>query len=292
MLSAIFSFFKIKFAILDFVILGAIQLTLIFGANSAARETVRPSIAPFAEATMLWLVNPLLTATVENKTIEPLFCFKLSDAFRIISVAEIKFKDGDDLLFIHETMSDEKLLIFSSNGKFYTIDASQLPSGRGYGDPLKLLIDLQDNDKIISLYSVSQAGELVIASKFGYGFIVSFEDLISNRKAGKQILNLSSDDEAISSDYLKGTNIAVIGENKKMLLFNQEELPRMSKGKGVRLQKYKEGNLKSIISFNYSEGLNIVDNNGRNRNFDDIENWLGKRGQAGKKVPKGFPRNF
>ena len=207
-------------------------------------------------------------------------------------VAEIKFKDGDDLLFIHETMSDEKLLIFSSNGKFYTIDASQLPSGRGYGDPLKLLIDLQDGDKIISLYSFSQAGELVIASKFGYGFIVSFEDLISNRKAGKQILNLSSDDEAISSDYLKGTNIAVIGENKKMLLFNQEELPRMSKGKGVRLQKYKEGNLKSIISFNYSEGLNIVDNNGRNRNFDDIENWLGKRGQAGKKVPKGFPRNF
>ena len=187
-------------------------------------------------------------------------------------VAEIKFKDGDDLLFIHETMSDEKLLIFSSNGKFYTIDASQLPSGRGYGDPLKLLIDLQDDDKIISLYSFSQAGELVIASKFGYGFIVSFEDLISNRKAGKQILNLSSDDEAISSDYLKGTNIAVIGENKKMLLFNQEELPRMSKGKGVRLQKYKEGNLKSIISFNYSEGLNIVDNNGRNRNFDDIEN--------------------
>ena len=207
-------------------------------------------------------------------------------------VVEIKFKDGDDLLFIHETMSDEKLLIFSSNGKFYTIDASQLPSGRGYGDPLKLLIDLQDDDKIISLYSFSQAGELVIASKFGYGFIVSFEDLISNRKAGKQILNLSSDDEAISSDYLKGTNIAVIGENKKMLLFNQEELPRMSKGKGVRLQKYKEGNLKSIISFNYSEGLNIVDNNGRNRNFDDIENWLGKRGQAGKKVPKGFPRNF
>ena len=207
-------------------------------------------------------------------------------------VVEIKFKDGDDLLFIHETMSDEKLLIFSSNGKFYTIDASQLPSGRGYGDPLKLLIDLQDDDKIISLYSFSQAGELVIASKFGYGFIVSFEDLISNRKAGKQILNLSSDDEAISSDYLKGTNIAVIGENKKMLLFNQEELPRMSKGKGVRLQKYKEGNLKSIISFNYSEGLNIVDNNGRNRNFDDIENWLGKRGQAGKKVPKGFPRKF
>ena len=207
-------------------------------------------------------------------------------------IAEIKFKDGDDLLFVHETMSDEKLLIFSSNGKFYTIEASQLPSGRGYGDPLKLLIDLQDDDKIISLYSFSQGDELVIASKFGYGFIVAFEDLISNRKAGKQILNLSNDDKAISSDCLKGTDIAVIGENKKMLLFKREELPKMSKGKGVRLQKYKEGYLKSIISFNYNEGLNIVDNNGRNRNFDDIDNWLGKRGQAGKKVPKGFPRNF
>ncbi|MFL2820131.1 MAG: DNA topoisomerase IV subunit A [Alphaproteobacteria bacterium] len=207
-------------------------------------------------------------------------------------VAEIKFRDGDDLLFIHETMSDEKLLIFSSNGKFYTIEVSHLPSGRGYGDPLKLLIDLKDDDKIISLYSFSQTGELVIASKFGYGFIVSFEDLISNRKAGKQILNLSSDDNAISSDYLKGNEIAVIGENKKMLLFKKEELPKMSKGKGVRLQKYKEGYLKSIISFNYNEGLNIIDNNGRNRNFDDIDNWLGKRGQAGKKVPKGFPRNF
>ena len=207
-------------------------------------------------------------------------------------IAEIKFKDGDELLLIHETMSDDKLLIFSSNGKFYTIEANQLPSGRGYGDPLKLLIDLQDDDKIISLYSFSQAGELVIASKFGYGFIVSFEDLISNRKAGKQILNLSNDDKAVSSDYLKGTDIAVIGENKKMLLFKREELPKMSKGKGVRLQRYKEGYLKSIISFNYNEGLNIVDNNGRNRNFDDIDNWLGKRGQAGKKVPKGFPRNF
>jgi len=207
-------------------------------------------------------------------------------------IAEIKFKDGDELLLIHETMSDDKLLIFSSNGKFYTIEANQLPSGRGYGDPLKLLIDLQDDDKIISLYSFSQAGELVIASKFGYGFIVSFENLISNRKAGKQILNLSNDDKAVSSDYLKGTDIAVIGENKKMLLFKREELPKMSKGKGVRLQKYKEGYLKSIISFNYNEGLNIVDNNGRNRNFDDIDNWLGKRGQAGKKVPKGFPRNF
>ena len=208
------------------------------------------------------------------------------------NISEIKFKDGDELLFAQETMSDNKIMLFASNGKFYTLETNSLPSGRGYGDPLNLLIDLHDGDKIISLYSFKQKDELIIASKNGYGFIVSFNDLISNRKGGKQILNLSNDDIAMSSAKLEGTHIAVIGENKKMVIFGKEELPRMTRGKGVKLQKYKEGNLKSVLSFSYEKGLNIIDKNGRSRHFDDIENWLGKRGQAGKKVPKGFPRNF
>ena len=208
------------------------------------------------------------------------------------NISEIKFKDGDELLFVQETMSDNKIMLFASNGKFYTLETNSLPSGRGYGDPLNLLIDLHDGDKIISLYSFKQKDELIIASKNGYGFIVSFDDLISNRKGGKQILNLSNDDIAMSSAKLEGTHIAVIGENKKMVIFEKEELPRMTRGKGVKLQKYKEGNLKSVLSFSYEKGLNIIDKNGRSRHFDDIENWLGKRGQAGKKVPKGFPRNF
>ena len=208
------------------------------------------------------------------------------------NISEIKFKDGDELLFVQETMSDNKIMLFASNGKFYTLETNSLPSGRGYGDPLNLLIDLHDGDKIISLYSFKQKDELIIASKNGYGFIVSFDDLISNRKGGKQILNLSNDDIAMSSAKLEGNHIAVIGENKKMVIFEKEELPRMTRGKGVKLQKYKEGNLKSVLSFSYEKGLNIIDKNGRSRHFDDIENWLGKRGQAGKKVPKGFPRNF
>ena len=208
------------------------------------------------------------------------------------NISEIKFKDGDELLFAQETMSDNKIMLFASNGKFYTLETNSLPSGRGYGDPLNLLIDLHDGDKIISLYSFKQKDELIIASKNGYGFIVSFNDLISNRKGGKQILNLSNDDIAMSSAKLEGTHIAVIGENKKMVIFEKEELPRMTRGKGVKLQKYKEGNLKSVLSFSYEKGLNIIDKNGRSRHFDDIENWLGKRGQAGKKAPKGFPRNF
>ena len=205
---------------------------------------------------------------------------------------EIKFKDDDELFLFLETNSNNKLLFFASNGKFYTIDSDQLPSGRGFGDPLKLLIDLQDGEKIISIHSYNEEDNIILGSKYGNGFIVSHKDALSNRKSGKQILNLSEGDEAMSSDNLKGNHIAVIGENKKMLIFSLDEIPRMSKGKGVKLQRYKEGHLKKIINFNIDEGLIIVDVNGRNRLFEEIENWTGKRGQAGKKVPKGFPRNF
>ena len=208
------------------------------------------------------------------------------------NINDIKFKDGDEFLIYIEVISDGKSLIFSSNGKFYTVENNQLPSGRGYGDPLSSIIDLQDGDNIVSLHPYDQNFEVLIASKKGYGFIASSKDLLSNRKAGKQILNLTNDDEAIGSDIINGSHVAVIGENKKMLLFAKEELPKMSKGKGVRLQKYKEGNLTRVISFEFEKGLNIMDKNGRKRSFSDIDIWLGKRGQAGKKVPKGFPRNF
>ena len=208
------------------------------------------------------------------------------------NINDIKFKDGDEFLIHIEVISDGKSLIFSSNGKFYTVENNQLPSGRGYGDPLSSIIDLQDGDNIVSLHPYDQNFEVLIASKKGYGFIASSKDLLSNRKAGKQILNLTNDDEALGSDIINGSHVAVIGENKKMLLFAKEELPKMSKGKGVRLQKYKEGNLTRVISFEFEKGLNIMDKNGRKRSFSDIDIWLGKRGQAGKKVPKGFPRNF
>ena len=208
------------------------------------------------------------------------------------NINDIKFKDGDEFLIHIEVISDGKSLIFSSNGKFYTVENNQLPSGRGYGDPLSSIIDLQDGDNIVSLHPYDQNFEVLIASKKGYGFIASSKDLLSNRKAGKQILNLTNDDEAVGSDIINGSHVAVIGENKKMLLFAKEELPKMSKGKGVRLQKYKEGNLTRVISFEFEKGLNIMDKNGRKRSFSDIDIWLGKRGQAGKKVPKGFPRNF
>ncbi len=189
-------------------------------------------------------------------------------------------------------MNNNKILLLASNGKFFTIDANMLPSGRGFGDPLKLMIDLEDGEEIISIHPFDKDKNILIASMLGNGFVVSHNDILSNRKSGKQILNLSEGDKAKISSQIKGRDIAVIGENKKMVIYSLDEIPVMSRGKGVKLQRYKEGFLAGIISFNIADGLNILDKNGRNRFFEDVYDWVGKRGQAGKKVPKGFPRNY
>ena len=205
---------------------------------------------------------------------------------------DIKFKDGDDLALMFSTMSNNKILLLASNGKFFTIEVATLPSGRGFGDPLKLMIDLEDGAEIVSIHPFDKDKNILIASRLGNGFVVSHNDILSNRKSGKQVLNLSEGDKAKISSQIKGKDIAVIGENKKMLIYSLDEVPVMSRGKGVKLQRYKEGFLAGIVSFNIDDGLNILDKNGRNRFFENVNNWVGKRGQAGKKVPKGFPRNY
>ena len=205
-------------------------------------------------------------------------------------LSEIKFKDDDELFISHPATSKDKLLFFASNGKFYTLAASLLSSGRGYGSPLKLMFDLEDGEEILSVHTYEENKKIIMASKFGNGFIVKHNDLISNRKSGKQILNLGDNDKSLKSIDVEGKEIAIIGENRKMLIIPVSELPEMSKGKGVRLQRYKEGYLKDVISLNIQDGLFVKDSSGRNRHFENIRNWIGKRGQAGKIVPKGFPR--
>ena len=205
-------------------------------------------------------------------------------------LSEIKFKDDDELFISHPAISNDKLLFFASNGKFYTLAVSLLSSGRGYGSPLKLMFDLEDGEEILSVHTYEENKKIIMASKFGNGFIVKHDDLISNRKSGKQILNLGDNDKSIKSIDVEGKEIAIIGENRKMLIIPISDLPEMSKGKGVRLQRYKEGYLKDIVSLNSQDGLLIKDSSGRNRHFENVRDWIGKRGQAGKIVPKGFPK--
>lgn len=206
------------------------------------------------------------------------------------SSAELKFKEGDRGRFFFHAETTDKIVLLGTNGKFYTLEADKLPRGRGNGEPVRLMIDLDNDHDIVAVFKHDPERTLLIASDKGYGFQVAETDVIATKRGGKQILNVSGDAEAAMVTAVNGDSVAVIGDNKKLLLFGLDEIPQMSRGKGVVLQKYKDGGLKDICVFNFKDGLVCVDSNGRERTFNDLNDWKGKRAQAGRLPPKGFPR--
>lgn len=203
---------------------------------------------------------------------------------------DIKFKDGDSSKFIFHAESTDKVVFFASNGRFFTIQADKLPSGRGFGSPLRLMIDLPNEEKIISVFSFKENVKYIIASVSGRGFIVKSEDLIAQTKNGKQILNLKQEDQAVAIAEYLGSSIAVIGLNRKLLVFESSEIPEMSKGRGVILQKFKDGGISDITSFDPKDGLSwkIGD---KVRTEKELTPWIGKRAQSGRLAPKGFAKS-
>ena len=204
---------------------------------------------------------------------------------------ELKFKDGDGPAIIFHAQTTDKLLALGSNGRFYTLLASNLPGGRGMGEPLRLMVDIPDEAKIVNIMPYIPDQRLLLASSAGDGFIVRHDDVIAQTKNGKQILNVKGDSVAKVCRNINGDHIAVVGENRKVLIFSISELPEMVRGKGVRLQKYKEGGLSDITTFDLSNGLSWLDPAGRTRTETDLEEWMGKRATAGRMAPRGFPRN-
>jgi len=203
---------------------------------------------------------------------------------------DIKFKDGDSSKFIFHAESTDKVVFFASNGRFFTIQADKLPSGRGFGSPLRLMIDLPNEEEIISVFSFKENVKYIIASKNGRGFIVKSEDLIAQTKNGKQILNLKQEDRAVAiSEYL-GSSVAVIGLNRKLLIFESSEIPEMSKGRGVILQKFKDGGISDITSFDPKDGLSWKSGD-KIRTEKELAPWIGKRSQSGRLAPKGFAKS-
>jgi topoisomerase IV subunit A len=203
---------------------------------------------------------------------------------------DIKFKDGDSSKFIFHAESTDKVVFFASNGRFFTIQADKLPSGRGFGSPLRLMIDLPNEEEIISVFSFKENVKYIIASKTGRGFIVKSEDLIAQTKNGKQILNLKQEDRAVAiSEYL-GSSVAVIGLNRKLLIFESSEIPEMSKGRGVILQKFKDGGISDITSFDPKDGLSWKSGD-KIRTEKELAPWIGKRSQSGRLAPKGFAKS-
>jgi topoisomerase-4 subunit A len=204
---------------------------------------------------------------------------------RVEDPSELKFKEGDKLGFLVAAETTDKLLIFASDGRFFTLACDKLPSARGAGEPLRLMLDLDDRVDIVDVFVHKPGRKRVLASKAGYGFIMPEDEAIAFRRAGKQVLN----GEAVVSLEAAGDQVAVIGDNGKLLIFPLEELPEMPRGKGVKLQSYREGGLRDASVFGSEDGASWTDSAGRTRAWPEWRDWQGRRAGAGKLAPRGFP---
>ncbi|WP_299146882.1 DNA topoisomerase IV subunit A [uncultured Tateyamaria sp.] len=204
---------------------------------------------------------------------------------------ELKFKDGDGPRFIFHAETTDRLVVVGSNGRFYTLSASNLPGGRGMGEPLRLMVDLPNEAQIHSIMTHKPGRKLLIGSTAGDGFIVPEDEVIAQTRSGKQVLTVRGDVAVAVCKPALGDSVAVVGENRKVLVFDLEELPEMVKGKGVRLQKYKDGGLSDATVFTLADGLSWLDPAGRTRTETDLAEWRGKRAGAGRMAPRGFPRD-
>jgi topoisomerase IV subunit A len=208
---------------------------------------------------------------------------------RVEDPSELKFKEGDKLAFLVPAETTDKLLIFASDGRFFTVACDKLPGARGHGEPLRLMIDLDDRVGIVDVFVHKPGARRILASKEGYGFILPEEEAIAFRRAGKQVLNPGPKGALVSLLLGAADHLAVIGDNGKILIFPTSELPEMPRGKGVKLQSYREGALRDAMTITASEEAAWIDAGGRNRAWPEWREWLGKRAGAGKLFPKGFP---
>ncbi len=207
--------------------------------------------------------------------------------------SELKYKDGDAGRFTFHAETTDKLLLFGNNGRFYTISATNLPGGRGMGEPVRLMVDVPNEVEIVDLMVHKPGAKLLLASSAGDGFVVPEADVLAQTRAGKQVLNTRGDVKArVCRRLTEGDDhVVCVGENRKVLVFPLSELPEMGRGKGVRLQKYKDGGLSDARTFNRAEGLSWKDPAGRTRSETDLTEWDGKRAGTGRMAPRGFPRN-
>lgn len=208
-------------------------------------------------------------------------------------IDEKGFKTGDRLKLYLHCQTTDKLLLLSTGGKVFTLAGDRLPGGRSQGEPVRLMVDIEEGQDLVDLFVYRPGRKRVIASRKGDGFIVAEDELIANTRKGKQVLNVADNEEARLLVPVEGDMLAVIGENRKMLVFPLDQLPEMGRGKGVRLQKYKDGGLSDLKTFPSATGLTWTDSSGRTytKTVGELTEWLGERASAGRQPPTGFPRN-
>jgi topoisomerase IV subunit A len=211
----------------------------------------------------------------------------------VTDLTGVTFKGDDGLRFSFAAETTSKCLILATNGRFYTIEAGKLPGGRGHGEPVRLFIDIEQESDLVSVFPFVGGRKFLVASREGRGFVVPEDECIANTRKGKQILNVTMPDEACAVSVADGELVACIGANRKLLVFPLEQVPEMVRGRGVRLQRYKEGGLSDLKAFKAEVGLTWTDSAGRlfKLSLKELADWRGNRADAGRLPPKGFPRS-
>ncbi|NTZ89611.1 DNA topoisomerase IV subunit A [Agrobacterium tumefaciens] len=205
----------------------------------------------------------------------------------------LTFKEGDGPKLAFPAQTTDKLLLLTTGGKAYTLGADKLPGGRGHGEPIRIMVDMENDQDILTAFVHDPSRKLLLVSTGGNGFIVAESEMIANTRKGKQIMNVAMPDEAKLAVPVTGDHVAVVGENRKLLAFPLSQVPEMSRGKGVRLQRYKDGGVVDVKCFALAEGLSWSDTAGRlfNKVGEELREWLADRATVGRTVPKGFPRS-
>jgi topoisomerase-4 subunit A len=211
----------------------------------------------------------------------------------VTDLAGIAFKTDDRMKFAFPAETTSKCLVLATNGRFYTLDAAKLPGGRGHGEPIRLFIDLEQEGDVVAVFPYQGGRKFLIASTQGQGFVVPEDECLGNTRKGKQVLNVKAPDQACALAPVEGELVASIGENRKMVIFPLEQVPDMTRGRGVRLQRFKDGGLSDLKTFKAEQGLTWIDSAGRSFTFalKELADWRGNRADAGRLAPKGFPRN-
>ena len=204
--------------------------------------------------------------------------------------AELKFKEGDKLKRLLPCFTTDRLTLFATNGRAYTLKAGDLPRGRGDGQPVRLLAELTNEDDVVALFVATEGAKYLVASNTGRGFVVAGAELAAEKRTGKQILNLKPGEEAALCTLAEGDHVAVIGSNRKLLVFPLDQVPELARGAGVILQRYKEGGMADLKVFRLAEGLTWKLGD-KIRTETNLRDWLGERAQAGRMPPNGFPKS-
>jgi len=220
----------------------------------------------------------------------------------LTDLSSLSFKEGDSLKLAFPAQTTDKILVFTTGGQFYTIGADRLPGGRGHGEPIRIIVDMENDQDILTAFVHDPARKLLLVSKSGYGFIVPEAEVAANTRKGRQVMNVKAPEEAAFCIPVPGEHdhLAIVGENRKLLAFPfrdenrpDDRIPEMGRGKGVRLQRYRDGGVLDVKSFALAEGLSWQDSSGRTftRGGAELAEWLSARATAGRMVPKGFPRS-